>query len=270
MENAIPHDEAIEDAEESANPQDASGTSTSSESTASDKPTFDLGQCFNDAITLYQKNLMVLVFAGFLFEVLSAFTLLLLAGPIYAGFLMMALDACRREDQKVDFSLFFKGFDQFATYFLLFIVIAVASLAGLLFLIVPGLVVMTLWLYPFYFVVEKRMSLNDALGASYKLVMKSGFGLNFGLAALVFAMTVFPTFVPYVGAIVGWFVLPLGVLVVTFAYLQLMESSPVNNDDDSPSAKCGRCGYPMRGIASLHCPECGADLREVGMIPTSS
>lgn len=28
---------------------------------------------------------------------------------------------------------------------------------------------------------------------------------------------------------------------------------------------CGKCGYPARGIDSLHCPECGADLREVGI-----
>ncbi len=30
-------------------------------------------------------------------------------------------------------------------------------------------------------------------------------------------------------------------------------------------AKCGGCGYPCRGISTFQCPECGADLREVGM-----
>lgn len=29
---------------------------------------------------------------------------------------------------------------------------------------------------------------------------------------------------------------------------------------------CGRCGYNVRGVASLTCPECGADLREVGIV----
>ena len=28
---------------------------------------------------------------------------------------------------------------------------------------------------------------------------------------------------------------------------------------------CGRCGYPAHGITSFECPECGADLREVGI-----
>lgn len=31
---------------------------------------------------------------------------------------------------------------------------------------------------------------------------------------------------------------------------------------------CGRCGYPSRGIESLTCPECGTDLREVGILPS--
>jgi|GEM_PF-1875014 len=28
---------------------------------------------------------------------------------------------------------------------------------------------------------------------------------------------------------------------------------------------CGRCGYQVRGLEQLNCPECGADLREVGI-----
>jgi hypothetical protein len=30
---------------------------------------------------------------------------------------------------------------------------------------------------------------------------------------------------------------------------------------------CGQCGYCVRGISTLTCPECGSDLREVGIIP---
>lgn len=30
--------------------------------------------------------------------------------------------------------------------------------------------------------------------------------------------------------------------------------------------RCGRCRYPVRGLSSFECPECGADLRDVGMI----
>jgi class 3 adenylate cyclase len=30
---------------------------------------------------------------------------------------------------------------------------------------------------------------------------------------------------------------------------------------------CGKCGYAVRGLTTFVCPECGADLREVGIIP---
>ncbi|XAM00010.1 hypothetical protein OT109_01215 [Phycisphaeraceae bacterium D3-23] len=29
---------------------------------------------------------------------------------------------------------------------------------------------------------------------------------------------------------------------------------------------CGKCGYPARGLNTFECPECGADLREVGIV----
>lgn len=32
-------------------------------------------------------------------------------------------------------------------------------------------------------------------------------------------------------------------------------------------AKCAACSYAVRGVESFTCPECGADLREVGIIP---
>ena len=37
---------------------------------------------------------------------------------------------------------------------------------------------------------------------------------------------------------------------------------------DGDAATCGSCGYLMRSISSFECPECGADLREVGMTPS--
>ncbi len=36
------------------------------------------------------------------------------------------------------------------------------------------------------------------------------------------------------------------------------------------SAACGRCGYNVRGMPTFVCPECGADVREVGIRPPAS
>lgn len=39
--------------------------------------------------------------------------------------------------------------------------------------------------------------------------------------------------------------------------------------EDAPQC-CGKCRYPVRGISSLTCPECGADLRLVGTVTLGS
>ncbi|MBX2851079.1 MAG: hypothetical protein KTR15_04955 [Phycisphaeraceae bacterium] len=33
----------------------------------------------------------------------------------------------------------------------------------------------------------------------------------------------------------------------------------------SGEMSCGACGYAVRGLSQLNCPECGADLREAGI-----
>ncbi len=33
---------------------------------------------------------------------------------------------------------------------------------------------------------------------------------------------------------------------------------------------CGKCGYSVRGLTTFQCPECGSDLRKVGITPTVS
>ena len=38
-------------------------------------------------------------------------------------------------------------------------------------------------------------------------------------------------------------------------------------NDDSPQLGCGSCGYAVQGLSQLTCPECGANLTEVGILP---
>ena len=36
-----------------------------------------------------------------------------------------------------------------------------------------------------------------------------------------------------------------------------------------PEPMCASCGYSVTGLTTMVCPECGADLREVGIIPAA-
>jgi len=58
-------------------------------------------------------------------------------------------------------------------------------------------------------------------------------------------------------------VLVVGVAVTVFLMLLSGRRSP------SPAgavAVCGQCGYNVRGLSTFICPECGGDLREVGIV----
>ena len=42
--------------------------------------------------------------------------------------------------------------------------------------------------------------------------------------------------------------------------MTLVESNPAHG------GACGQCGYAVRGLTTFVCPECGADLRQVGIV----
>lgn len=59
----------------------------------------------------------------------------------------------------------------------------------------------------------------------------------------------------------SYFVLVPGILWVFYLRHRRLAA------ESAGSATCGQCGYALRGTTAFECPECGADLREVGMKP---
>lgn len=58
--------------------------------------------------------------------------------------------------------------------------------------------------------------------------------------------------------------IPVGLLIIlTLVGLLLGRRARVRSVQ-TPS--CGRCFYPVRGLSTFSCPECGSDLREVGIL----
>jgi hypothetical protein len=68
--------------------------------------------------------------------------------------------------------------------------------------------------------------------------------------------------------IVIFFLLTIPVLKTSLSRRSGAEAdSDAGTSQSAPTGepRCGNCGYIVRGIASLICPECGADLREAGI-----
>lgn len=187
---------------------------------ASAKPALDLGRCLNDAMEVYRKNVLTFVLAVILFDVLMVFSLLVLAGPLVGGMVLMSLSAMRDPEHKARLGDLFGTFDRFGAFVGLCFLTIIPILLGYLLFIVPGVILSAMWMFAAYLMVDQRMGVIDALRTSWRIVIARGFWINVAAAAVITALFAGPIFIPYVGAIAGWVLAPLAWLINTSAYVQ--------------------------------------------------
>jgi hypothetical protein len=63
--------------------------------------------------------------------------------------------------------------------------------------------------------------------------------------------------------LLGIFFLPVAIILVVGAYWFGVQRRDQRAASDAPV--CGKCGYCVRGLPTFICPECGSDLRDVGI-----
>lgn len=98
----------------------------------------------------------------------------IVAGPLIAGLLISVRR--RMLEGRTDLGDLFAGFGPFIDAFLAFIIISLFTLIGLFFLILPGLVIITLYLFSFSFLVDRKLGFWEAMEASRKLVIQDLLG----------------------------------------------------------------------------------------------
>jgi hypothetical protein len=180
----------------------------------------DVGQCFRDAFEIYKKNVLVLVVAAVLFEVLGIISLLILVGPLTGGLSLMTLRAVRSPTQQVELAEMFRAFDRFVTLFVLFWITFIPILIGLVLCVVPGVLLSTIWMFCFFWAVDRDEGVFASLRSSKEMVQQAGFS-NCLLLTIVEIALVSPSAVPAVGSILSWFTAPLAWLIGASAYAQL-------------------------------------------------
>src|SRR3954468_774378 len=57
-----------------------------------------------------------------------------------------------------------------------------------------------------------------------------------------------------------------GAAVGAFWAIRLARAPAAAPGAEPQAPRCGRCNYIVRGVPSFTCPECGSDLREVGIL----
>jgi hypothetical protein len=66
------------------------------------------------------------------------------------------------------------------------------------------------------------------------------------------------------------FTMPLMLIVVAVAFLLVFRGRTPLDGVTGTDPLCGQCGYCVRGLLAHICPECGGNLREVGIITPGS
>lgn len=98
----------------------------------------------------------------------------IVAGPLIAGLFISVRR--RMLEGRTDLGDLFAGFNFFIDAFLIFILISIFALIGLVFLVLPALVVIAVYLLPFAFLVDRKLSFWAAMEASRKLVVQDLLG----------------------------------------------------------------------------------------------
>ena len=180
----------------------------------------DIGRCFNEAFEVYKKNFWQLVLGALLFEVLALVSLTVLIGPLAGGWSLMTINALRRPDKRIELGDMFGAFDRFFPLAGVFYLTFLPILIGTVLCVVPGMLLMTLWLFAFFLIVDREEGVLSSLSISQELVTRGSFGNYVLLVIIVTAISIAPSTIPYVGFILGWFLMPLAWLLESSAYLQ--------------------------------------------------
>jgi hypothetical protein len=98
----------------------------------------------------------------------------IVAGPLIAGLFISVRH--RMLGGRTDLGDLFAGFNLFIDAFLIFILLSILTLIGLVLLVLPALVVITLYMFAFTFLVDRKLGVWEAMEASRKLVLQDLLG----------------------------------------------------------------------------------------------
>jgi len=91
-----------------------------------DKVQVKFGEWMENGFNLYKNNFVTLVLASLVAGVLSVVTMFILAGPMFAGFLLITIALFDKQEHKPEVGDLFKGFDFFLNSFLFVFVWGIA------------------------------------------------------------------------------------------------------------------------------------------------
>jgi hypothetical protein len=160
----------------------------------------------------FVKRIVKLLLFG-LVGCLLCFTVVLI--PTVLGGFARGMLRYVREGVEPEFDELWR-FDDFLQILLLVVIGGIAVSLGLMLLILPGVVLMVWWMYALFFIVDRKMTFAQAMGASKQLVTGSGFWNHFVVLLIMVVLNSLGGGLAGLGTLLT---APFALLLVTNAYL---------------------------------------------------
>ncbi len=161
----------------------------------------DFNKIFKYAWDLFVKDIVALLVGGLLAGIIGLVTLGILAGPMYGGLVKMVIRRVR-EKRPAEIGDIFSAMDQFGVLFLTTLVLGILIILGFVLCIIPGILLSTIWMYVIVFIVDKRLSMGDAMSRSKEMVTSVGFGMHL-VMVLILGLISGILSITYIGGLVA-------------------------------------------------------------------
>ncbi len=155
----------------------------------------DLGQSFQAAVKVYQRDVVVYLVSGLIVALLSMVTLGILGGPLHAGLFLMVLRRMR-DDKEPQVGDIFSEVGNLGRWVGPFYILGILIFIGSLLLLVPGILIAAFVLFVFPMMLDNvDLPFREAVGSSQQMVKNNGFGAHFAIAAVFVAGLTLVSFV---------------------------------------------------------------------------
>jgi hypothetical protein len=198
------------------------------------------GEWIERGFNLYKENFVTLVLASLIAVVLSAVTVGVLAGPMFAGVLLITLGLMDRKDPRPEVGTVFKGFEYFLNSFLFVIVWGIALfLVSIVVGLVPCIgqlaslfvifVAHALLMFGLFLIVEKRAEFWPASVESFNKV-RPNFWLFLGFSIVTNIIGSIGAIACGIGIVLT---LPIQACILTVAYRDVFATHSLDEGEES-------------------------------------
>jgi hypothetical protein len=142
---------------------------------------------FIDTFNILKDNFIVLFISFIILCFLSTISFGILAPFLLAGFIMMYKNA--HEGKTITIDMIFAYKNKFLPLLGLVIVMLISIGIGTMLLIIPGLILSTMWLVAIPAMANEELSISEAIGASKKYINEIGFPRVFAIIIIMFILS---------------------------------------------------------------------------------